>query len=155
MIRNMVLDLFWWTTGNCSRANDKEHGGNGGPKVPHRIRTTIVRAKMARRVAEKLITMGKKDTLHARRVAASVLGSNEKARQVVRILFTDIAPRFADRPGGYTRIIRLPRQMHLPESERTERHRRQFGRRIGDDADMVFLELVTGTVAHKRETAKK
>jgi large subunit ribosomal protein L17 len=155
MMRNMVMDLFWWTTGHCSRANDREHGGGGGPRVPHRIRTTIVRAKMARRLAEKLITLARTDSLHARRRASSILGGTDKARKVVKILFNDIAPRFMDRPGGYTRIIRLPQQLRLPESERTDRNRRQYGRRIGDAASMVFLELVTGTVAQKHDAVKQ
>src|ERR1700733_5939374 len=67
-----------------------------------RIQTTIRRAKAARPLAERLITLGKRDSLHARRQAAAFLttpGATQK-------LFTDLAPRFATRPGGYTRIIR-------------------------------------------------
>ena len=147
MLRNMVMDLFWWTHGNCSRLRDR----GGSPRQPHRVRTTLPKAKAARRLAEKLITLGKKDTLAARRRAAAIMGGNEKAVRVVRILFGDIAPRFIDRPGGYTRIVRLPEMLRLPDAERTERYRRQYGRRLGDGAPMVFLELVTGTVAQKHE----
>ena len=153
MLRNMVMDLFWWTHGNCARANDTDGGGGGGPRVPHRIRTTLQKAKAARRVAEKLITLGKKDTLAARRRAVAAMGGTERAKRVVRILFGDIAPRYNDRPGGYTRIVRLPQMLRLPDSERTERNRRQYGRRIGDGAAMVYLELVTGTVAQKQDDA--
>lgn len=152
MKRNMVMDLFWWTIGNCADARAAETVG--GPSVPHRIRTTIQKAKEVRRMAEKLITLGKKDTLHNRRRAVSILGGTERAKKVTRILFNDIAPRYIDRPGGYTRIIRLPQMLRLPESERTGRNRRQYGRRIGDAASMVYLELVTGTVAHKQEAVQ-
>jgi large subunit ribosomal protein L17 len=66
-----------------------------------------------------MITLGKRGDLHARRQALAALRSNN----VVHTLFADIAPRFADRPGGYTRIVRL-------------------GPRQGDAAEMVYLELV-------------
>ena len=148
MIRNMVMDLFWWTTGNCAKFREQ---GAGAPRVPHRIRTTSQKAKQARRLAEKLITLGRTDTVHHRRRGVALLGGTEKAKKVVRILFNDIAPRYQDRPGGYTRIIRLPEMLRLPDSERTGRNRRQYGRRIGDAASMVYLELVTGTVAQKQD----
>src|ERR1700683_1885073 len=67
-----------------------------------RITTTVTRAKAARPLVEKMITLGKRDSLHTRRQAAAYLmtpGATEK-------LFTDLAPRFADRPGGYPRVIR-------------------------------------------------
>ena len=70
-------------------------------------------------MAEKLITLGKKNSVAARRQALSVLG----CRNLVKTLFTDVAPRFASRQGGYTRIIKL-------------------GPRLGDGAVMVRLELV-------------
>src|SRR3972149_8441462 len=66
-----------------------------------RITTTVARAKAARRLVDQMITLGKRDSLHARRQAAAFLmtpGATQK-------LFSDIAPRFADRAGGYTRII--------------------------------------------------
>lgn len=108
-----------------------------------RVTTTLAKARAARPVAEKMVTLGKKGTLHARRLAAARLRQQarshfkgtpkrkgrvlrEKWRRnedVVRILFEDIAPVFKDRPGGYTRIVKL--------------HRRQ-----GDAAQMAILEWV-------------
>ena len=82
------------------------------------IKTTRVKAKEARRLVEKLITVAKEDTLSARRKAISILGDSV----LVSKLFKEIAPLFAKRKSGYTRII-------------------PFGFRIGDGADMVFLEL--------------
>lgn len=84
-----------------------------------RIQTTPEKAKEARRLAEKLITLGKKGTLAARRRALELLPN----KRAVRKLFREIAPRYIDRPGGYTRILRL-------------------GRRVGDDAPQVIFELV-------------
>src|SRR5947208_9263813 len=68
-----------------------------------RVTTTLPKAKAARSVAEKVVTLGKKGTLHDRRLAASRLHQED----AVKILFNDIAPIFKTRPGGYTRIIRL------------------------------------------------
>ncbi len=85
-----------------------------------RIQTTPEKAKEARRLAEKLITLGKKGTLTARRRALELLPN----KRAVRKLFADIAPRYTDRPGGYTRILHLGR------------------RRVGDDAPQVIFELV-------------
>jgi large subunit ribosomal protein L17 len=84
-----------------------------------RIRTTEAKAKAVKPYAEKLITLGKRGDLHARRQALAALRTND----VVHHLFAEVAPRFADRPGGYTRIVKL-------------------GPRLGDAADMVYLELV-------------
>ncbi len=84
-----------------------------------RITTTITRAKEARRMAEKMITLGKRGDLHARRQALAYIYDED----VVTDLFDNIAPGYAERNGGYTRIIRL-------------------GQRQGDTAEMVFLELV-------------
>ena len=78
-LRNLVTNLF-------------EHG---------RIKTTLTRAKATRPVAEKIITLGKKDTLAARRQAAAYLMTPAMTQK----LFSEIAPKFADRAGGYTRII--------------------------------------------------
>jgi large subunit ribosomal protein L17 len=96
-----------------------------------RILTTLYKAKELRRMAEKLITLGKRGDLAARRLAARRLQTqgrkegkqfiNEEA--ALRKLFDTIGPRFADRPGGYTRIIRT-------------------GRRLGDNAPMAFIELL-------------
>jgi large subunit ribosomal protein L17 len=91
-----------------------------------RIRTTRAKAEAVRGQAERLITLAKRGTdagesgmVHARRLAAARLADPA----VVRKLFDDIAPRYADRPGGYTRMIKL-------------------GPRLGDSAEMVLLELV-------------
>jgi len=72
-----------------------------------RVKTTLAKAKAARPLAEKLVTLGKAGTLHARRLAVAKIGQKD----VVSILFKDVAPGFKDRKGGYTRIIKLgPRQ---------------------------------------------
>ena len=84
-----------------------------------KITTTDAKAKELRSIAEKMITLGKRGDLHARRQALAALRSNN----VVHQLFAEVAPRFADRPGGYTRIVRI-------------------GPRQGDAAEMVYLELV-------------
>jgi large subunit ribosomal protein L17 len=91
-----------------------------------RIQTTKAKAAAIRGEAEKLITLARNsangtdtDKLNARRLAISRLGDN----QVIKRLFDDIAPRFATRPGGYTRVLKL-------------------GPRYGDSAEMVVLELV-------------
>ena len=84
-----------------------------------RIRTTLAKAKEVRRHAERIITIGKRGSLHSRRQVAAFLRTSE----TVRKLMETIAPRYADRPGGYTRILRLPPRM-------------------GDAAPMAFLELV-------------
>jgi large subunit ribosomal protein L17 len=109
LLRNLVTSLF-----------DKE-----------RIKTTVAKAKEARPLAEKLITLGKKGTLHARRQALAVLYKEDTA---VR-LFDVIAPRFTERPGGYTRVVKL-------------------GSRMGDGAEMAILELV-GSEFKKKEKKKK
>jgi large subunit ribosomal protein L17 len=84
-----------------------------------RIRTTEAKAKAVKPYAEKMITLGRRGDLHARRQALAELRSQE----VVHKLFADVAPRMADRPGGYSRIVKL-------------------GQRQGDAAEMVYLELV-------------
>lgn len=84
-----------------------------------RVRTTLTKAKELRPFAEKLVTLGRKDSLHARRRALSILPD----KRAVSKLFNDLSPRFSDRPGGYTRILKLsPRQ--------------------GDGAPMAFIEFV-------------
>jgi large subunit ribosomal protein L17 len=91
-----------------------------GALIEHgRIETTETKAKAVRPFAEKLITLGKRGDLHARRLALAELRSND----VVHQLFAEVAPRFAERPGGYTRIVKL-------------------GPRQGDAAPMAYLELV-------------
>lgn len=75
-----------------------------GSLIRHeRVRTTVSRAKAARPVAEKLVTLGKKGSLHHRRQAIAALHENE----LVHKLFAEIAPRFKNRSGGYTRILKL------------------------------------------------
>ena len=97
-----------------------------------RIQTTVPKAKEARSVAEKLITFAKRGDLHARRMAARKV--NEPA--VLQKLFEEIGPRYAERPGGYTRIMRM-------------------GPRKGDNAEMAILELVDNTVRPKHTDSLK
>ena len=97
MFRNMVTDFL-----------DKE-----------RIFTTVAKAKELRPFAEKMITLGKRDNLHSRRRALSII----RRKSVVHKLFDSLAPRYADRNGGFTRIIRL-------------------GFRKGDSAETAIIELV-------------
>jgi large subunit ribosomal protein L17 len=85
-----------------------------------RIKTTETKAKAVRPEVEKLITLAKRGDLHARRQALAALGQD---KFVVYKLFEEIAPRYAERPGGYTRILKL-------------------GPRRSDSTEMVFLELV-------------
>jgi large subunit ribosomal protein L17 len=98
------------------------------------ISTTIEKAKEIKPFAEKLITLAKKGTLAARRRAIAILGNRDIVKEenrelvkkgtVIGKLFSDIAPRFLDRPGGYTRIIKLAK------------------RRLGDNGRLVLLQLV-------------
>ena len=97
MLRNLVTDLFRY----------------------ERIQTTDCRAKEARKEAEKMITLAKRGDLHARRQALAYI----KDEDVVTKLFDEIAPKYEERKGGYTRILKL-------------------GPRKGDVAESVFLELV-------------
>jgi large subunit ribosomal protein L17 len=91
-----------------------------GALIEHgRIRTTEAKAKAVRPIAEQMITLGRRGDLHARRQAMAYLRSQE----VVHKLFAEVGPRFAERPGGYSRIVKV-------------------GPRQGDAADMVYLELV-------------
>ena len=84
-----------------------------------RIETTTAKAKELRPFAERLITLGKRGDLHARRLAGRLIAD----RQVLGKLFDDLGPRFMERPGGYTRILKL-------------------GNRRGDAAEMALIELV-------------
>jgi large subunit ribosomal protein L17 len=91
-----------------------------GSLIEHgRIKTTEAKAKAVRPIAEKMITLGRRGDLAARRQALAYLRSQE----VVHRLFADVAPRFAERNGGYLRIVKI-------------------GPRPGDGADMAYLELV-------------
>lgn len=134
MRRNMAASLF-------------EHGA---------IRTTEQKAKELRRFVERLITYARRGTLHARRLVLAQLGADRgtfssegepQETTVVQKLFDEIAPRYADRPGGYTRIVRLAE------------------RRIGDAGRQVVLQLVeealpdrdasTGASRRRRRAAKR
>ena len=97
-----------------------------------RIQTTVLRAKAARPLAEKMITLGKRDSMHARRQAAAFLMTAAATKK----LFADLAPRFAERPGGYTRIVRT-------------------GWRIGDGAELAILEFNGSQLKKKEKKAKR
>ncbi len=92
-----------------------------------KITTTVSKAKELRPFTEKMITLGKRDSLHARRQALSVI----RRKSVVYKLFDSLGPRYADRNGGYTRIIRL-------------------GYRKGDSAESALIELVAGEVVDEK-----
>lgn len=85
----------------------------------HTIRTTLVKAKIARQTAEKMVTLARKGTIAARRLLASRLRDEEAAK----LLFTEIAPKFAGRPGGYTRVVHA-------------------GTRRSDGTEMAYLQWV-------------
>jgi large subunit ribosomal protein L17 len=122
MRRNLVQSLF-------------EHG---------KVRTTLPKAKETQAMAEKLITLARKGTLTARRRVISILNDRRlvdeeqefTGQSVVQKLFTEVAPRFVDRPGGYSRIIKLAEY------------------RIGDAANLVLLQLLTEESA-PRGTARR
>lgn len=96
-----------------------------------RLITTVPKAKELRPFAEKMITLGKRSSLHARRQALAVV----RSKSVVGKLFDSLAPRFADRNGGYTRIIRL-------------------GPRKGDGAELAVIELI-GSEYQPEQSRKK
>ena len=96
-----------------------------------KIETTDAKAKELRKIADKMITLGKRGDLHARRQALSVI----MTKKVVKKLFEEIAPRFQNRQGGYTRIMKV-------------------GRRLGDNAPVSIIELV-GEGKAKKEKKKK
>ena len=96
------------------------------------IQTTLLRAKATRPLAERMITLGKRDSLHSRRQAAAFLTTPEATKK----LFADLAPRFADRAGGYTRIVRT-------------------GWRIGDGAELAILEFIGSELKKKEKKPKK
>lgn len=98
-----------------------------------RITTTVAKAKALRKYVEPLITKAKTDSTHSRRTAFAYLQNKES----IKILFGEIAGRTADRPGGYTRIIKLS------------------GVRLGDAADMCLMELVDFNDTYKKEGAAK
>jgi large subunit ribosomal protein L17 len=97
-----------------------------------RIRTTVSKAKEARRLAEKLITRAKVDSVHNRRMVSRSINDGN----VLNKLFTDIAPRYAQRPGGYTRILKT-------------------GKRFGDASEMVILELLDRKERERKRKKKE
>lgn len=98
-----------------------------------RISTTVAKAKALRKYVEPLLTKSKEDTTHSRRTAFSYLQNKES----VQTLFGEVASKIADRPGGYTRIIKLA------------------GTRLGDNAEMCFIELVDFNTLYTKEGAVK
>ena len=103
-----------------------------GALIEHgRIRTTVTKAKAVKPLAEQMITLGRRGDLHARRQATAVL----RSRDVVHKLFAEVAPLFKDRPGGYTRIVKI-------------------GPRPGDSAEMAYLELVDEEFVAKEREAR-
>jgi large subunit ribosomal protein L17 len=96
-----------------------------GALIEHgRIKTTVTKAKAVKPIAEQMITLGRRGDLHARRQAVAFL----RSKDVVHKLFAEVGPRYANRPGGYSRIVKL-------------------GARPGDAAEMAYLELVEEGVA--------
>ncbi len=91
--------------------------------LEERVTTSLAKAKAARSLSEKIITKGKKDTVHSRRIVARMVYGSKAVQKI----FDELGPRYADRPGGYTRLLRL-------------------GRRKGDAAEAVILELVDSPV---------
>lgn len=116
MLRNMVTSLFEY----------------------ERIMTTKPKAKEARKLAEKLITLAKQGTLHARRLAISKLGNN---KEIVKKLFDTLAPRYAERKGGYTRIMATTRGKNCAGAPY----------RLGDNADMCYFELVDAVLVDRKK----
>jgi large subunit ribosomal protein L17 len=98
----------------------------------HAIVTTQPRARVLRSVAEKLITLGKRGDLHARRLVARRI----KDKVILRKLFDEIAPQFATRPGGFTRIIKI-------------------GQRLGDGANLAKVELLVASTAETTDEKDK
>ena len=97
-----------------------------------RINTTVAKAKALKQFVEPMITKSKEDTTHNRRIVMSRL----RQKEAVAELFRDVAAKVADRPGGYTRIIKL-------------------GNRLGDNADMAMIELVDYNEIYNADKAKK
>lgn len=121
MLRNLVSSLF------LVEPDEKKNKGT------ERVVTTREKAKEARRLAERVITLGKKNTLATRRRALALLGN----KRAVKKVFETIAPRYQTRPGGYTRIIGYPTN------------------RLGDNAKRVIFELVGAEAAHHPEAHAK
>jgi large subunit ribosomal protein L17 len=120
MVRNMVVNLL-------------RH---------ERIRTTVKKAKLVRPYAEKMITLGKKGTLHAKRQALAFL----RSKPAVVKLFRNVAPRYEERNGGYTRILRLAEAIRPASSDKVADFEVPAGSRLGDGTPMAIFELVEGEV---------
>jgi large subunit ribosomal protein L17 len=101
--------------------------------INKRISTTVAKAKALRKYVEPLLTRSKDDTTHSRRTAFSYLQNKESVQE----LFGEVASKIADRPGGYTRIIKLAET------------------RLGDNAEMCFIELVDFNTLYTKEGAAK
>lgn len=99
--------------------------------IEERITTTVVKAKELRRFAEKMVTLAKTGTLHARRQAAAFVRTND----AVKKLFAELGPRFQERKGGYTRILKL-------------------GNRLGDGAPMAIIEYLGYQAKPKKAKAE-
>ncbi len=97
-----------------------------------RIITTLLKAKELRPIAERMVTLGRKNSVHARRLANRWLAD----RDLIKKLFSEIAPRFSSRPGGYTRIVKL-------------------GPRKGDGAELAILEFVDYKLPEAAKDRKK
>ena len=97
-----------------------------------RINTTVAKAKALKQFIEPLVTKSKNDTTHNRRIVFSRL----RQKQAVAILFRDVSAKIGDRPGGYTRIIKL-------------------GNRLGDNADMAMIEFVDYNETYNADKPKK
>ena len=123
MFRNMACSLI--------RSVRVDEDDKQKPKVPGRIVTTVAKAKVARGLAEKMITLGKRGDLHSRRQASSYVMTPAGVKK----LFNEVAQRYRDRRGGYTRLTRT-------------------GWRAGDGADTAILELVGTEVFKKRAEAR-
>ncbi|HEY3319955.1 MAG TPA: 50S ribosomal protein L17 [Planctomycetota bacterium] len=137
MMRNMVMNII-------------EHG---------RIRTTVQKAKAARPIAEKLITLAKKGTPHHRRLALKELGSTVAAKRTILKLFGEVKTRFEARTGGYTRIIRLPTTIRqakadLPRGQKFNRSK-YYGTRLGDNSTLVLWELCEAEVTPREKSQKQ
>jgi large subunit ribosomal protein L17 len=118
-----------WKLGRDSAHRRSLYANLTSELIEHeRIKTTVTKAKAVKPIAEQMITLGRRGDIHARRQAVAFL----RSKDIVHKLFSDLGPRFADRPGGYARIVRL-------------------GPRPGDAAEMVYLELVDTPLVFKRK----
>jgi len=120
MVRNMVANLLRHET----------------------MHTTVAKAKVVRPWAEKMITLGKKGTLHARRQALAFL----RSKPAVAKLFRTIGPRYQGRNGGYTRILKLAEALRQAGSDKLSDFKMPAGYRLGDGTPMAIIELVEADI---------